>query len=688
MSNGSEIEKLYQVASAGGVGNRFLAVMSHEIRTPMNGVMGMLDLLLETELTGQQREYLDLARLSAQSLLQILNDVLDLSKVESGRLDLQPEPTDLIELVGSTVKALAPRAWSRDLVISYSFDDNLPRFVRLDPARFQQVLNHILGNAIKFTEAGSVHLNLSAHHRTDTGAVYTLQVADTGIGIEPSRLPVIFDPFMQADSSATRSFEGTGLGLTISRDLLQLMGGKISVTSQPGQGSVFTIELPLEYCEPVSPAVDDPVNLSGKRILVVDDEPLDRRVMVAMLEILKGAPEMATSGPEAVFKARLAAQHGKPYDLVMLDTHMPGPDGYETAAQLLQAGSGQMCILMVTASAESGDARRCKALGLPGYLTKPVTLQELRRALGLHMPGVKVSAQSTGSPVLPLQGLRILLAEDNPVNQSLAVRLLDKLGMQTTVAPNGQQAVQQWVQQPFDLVLMDIMMPEMDGIEATHIIRQWEVREGRAPVPIIAMTANAGSADQALYIQAGMNGCVAKPANLERLEAEIRRVLEAFAADHVVWQSRISLDSLLDTVADETPPGVASEAVNTPDPEFSVKNTMTNDTTLYDWDRAVEMLGGEEDLLCSVLSMFIEELPGYLATLESDLAAGEAAGVARTAHTLKGLLATFCADSAMQAAATVEQQAKAGALPDDQAIAALKSAMATLVPALEQRLAD
>ncbi|WJJ94476.1 ATP-binding protein [Neopusillimonas aromaticivorans] len=224
MRNGSDLEKLYEATATGGVRNRFLAVMNHEIRTPMNGIMGMLDLLLETELTVQQREYLDLARLSAHSLLQILNDVLDLSKVESGRLDLQPEPTDLVELVGLVVKALAPRAWSRDLVISYNFDDDLPRFVRLDPARFQQVLNHLLGNAIKFTETGSVHLNVSAHDVTDARAVYTFQVIDTGIGIEPARLPTIFDPFVQIDNSATRQFEGTGLGLAISRELVGLMG--------------------------------------------------------------------------------------------------------------------------------------------------------------------------------------------------------------------------------------------------------------------------------------------------------------------------------------------------------------------------------------------------------------------------------------------------------------------------------
>ncbi|WJJ94474.1 response regulator [Neopusillimonas aromaticivorans] len=286
---------------------------------------------------------------------------------------------------------------------------------------------------------------------------------------------------------------------------------------------------------------------------------------------------------------------------------------------------------------------------------------------------------------MPLHGLRVLLAEDNPVNQSLAVRLLDKLGMQTTVAPNGQRAVQQWVQQSFDLVLMDIMMPEMDGVEATRTIRQWEASEGRAPVPVIAMTANSGPADQAVYFDAGMNGCVAKPANLERLEAEIRRVLDAFAADQVAWQSRISLDSLLDTVATETAAGAtqASEAVS--DPEPSVKLTMTNDTTLYDWDRAVEILGGEEDLLRSVLAMFLEELPGYLGALDTDLAAGDFAGVARTAHTLKGLLATFCADAAMQAAAAVEQQAKSGR-PDEPSIDALRSAVATLAPALEQRL--
>ena len=687
MSSSHDIEMLYEATSGGGVRNRFLAVMNHEIRTPMNGIMGMLDLLLETRLDDQQREYLDLARLSAQSLLQILNDVLDLSRVESGRLDLQPEPVDLVELVGSTVKALAPRAWSRDLELSYNFDDNLPRFVRLDPARFQQVLNHLLGNAIKFTEAGSVHLNLSATDVTDQGAVYSLKVVDTGVGIEPSRLASIFEPFVQGDNSSSRHFEGTGLGLTISRELVELMGGKIRVSSQPGQGSVFSVQLPLERCEPVSVPDDEPVTLAQKRVLVVDDEPVDRRVMVAMLEIFGASPEVATSGPEALFKVRLATQQGKPYDLVTLDTYMPGTDGYETAARLVQPHPGQFCILMVTASAQSGDAQRCKALGLPAYLTKPVTLQELRRVLGAQMQGVRVKNSDALQSPQALQGLRVLLAEDNPVNQTLAVRLLDKLGMQVTVAPNGQKAVQHWVQQSFDLVLMDIMMPELDGIEATRTIRQWEAREGRAPVPVIAMTANAGSADLAVYLDAGMNGCVAKPANLERLEAEIRRVLETFATEKSLSQPRISLDSLLDSVeAASQPPPATTSSQATPT-ETPLKNMTNNDTTLYDWNRAVEMLGGEQELLHSVLSMFLEELPGYLDALQTDLANADIAGVGRTAHTLKGLLATFCADPAMQAAQALEQQARAGAV-NDSAVDDLKAAISALRPVLEQRLAS
>ena len=685
MSSSKDIEPLYEATAGGGVRNRFLAVMNHEIRTPMNGIMGMLDLLLETRLDDQQREYLDLARLSAQSLLQILNDVLDLSRVESGRLDLQPEPVDLVELVGSTVKALAPRAWSRDLVLSYNFDDHLPRFVRLDPARFQQVLNHLLGNAIKFTETGSVHVNLAAYDVTDVGAVYSLKVIDTGIGIDAARLPGIFEPFIQGDSSSSRHFEGTGLGLTISRELVELMGGKIRVSSQPGQGSVFSVELALERCEPVTVPEDEPVTLADKRVLVVDDEPVDRRVMVAMLEILGARPEVATSGPEAIFKSRLASQQGTPYDLVVLDTHMPGTDGFQTAQQLLQSYPGQLCILMVTASAQSGDAQRCKTLGLPGYLTKPVTLQELRRVLGLHLPGVRArSAEGRHAP-LELQGLRVLLAEDNPVNQTLAVRLLDKLGMQVTVAPNGQRAVQQWVQQSFDLILMDIMMPELDGIEATRTIRQWETREGRAATPIIAMTANAGRSDQDSYREAGMNGCVAKPANLERLEAEIRRVLDVFVTERAAARPRISLDSLLDSVQSVAPAAPAApQAAAVHESETPGRTMSVNDTNLYDWNRAVEMLGGEDELLQSVLAMFLEELPGYLDTLKTDLENADAEGVGRTAHTLKGLLATFCADPAMQAAAVLEQQAKSGVIQDT-AVAGLRDALAELVPALEQR---
>ena len=689
MGKGSDIETIYEATSSGGVRNRFLAVMSHEIRTPMNGIMGMLDLLLETELSAQQREYLDLARLSAHSLLQILNDVLDLSRVESGGLDLQPEPTDLVELIGSTVKALAPRAWSRDLLISYSFDENFPRFVYLDPARFLQVLNHLLGNAIKFTEAGSINLNVTVRDISESEAWYIFQIVDTGIGIETSRLSTIFEPFVQGDSSASRQFEGTGLGLTIARDLIELMGGQIRVESLYGQGTTFVIELPLKRCAPVPQPADEPVCLSGTRILVVDDEPVERRVMVSMLEILDGQPDIATSGPEAVFKVRLAAQQGAPYDLVMLDTHMPGTNGYDTAGQLLQEHAGsQLRILMVTASADSGDAQRCKALGLPAYLVKPVTLQELRRVLAVQLPGARTAAQTSGiATALPLQGLRVLLAEDNPVNQSLAVRLLDKLGMQTTVANNGQKALQEWVQQSYDLILMDIMMPEMDGVEATRTIRQWEVREGRAPIPIIAMTANFSKADQETYTEAGMNGCVAKPANLERLETEIRRVLDVFNAEQAESMSRLSIDRLLDSVVSKAPPAPSDLDLSAQAPmtsDLSQDPHTMNDTSLYDWQRAVDMIGGEEEHLLSVLSMFLEELPGYLATLQADLAANDTVGVARTAHTLKGLLATFCADPAMQAAAAVEQQAKAGVIDLD-ALGQLQASINVLVPVLQQR---